>query len=41
MIHGYSLYLNFDTDSDMTSTLGIHGEGIYVSNTLSAKPSIF
>ena len=41
MIHGYSLYLNFDPDSDMTSTLGIRGVGIYVSNTLSASQVYF
>ena len=41
MIHGYSLYLNFDPDSDMTSTLGICGVGIYVSNTLSASQVYF
>ena len=40
MIHGYSLYLNFDLDSDMTSTLGIRGVGIYVSNSLSAAKYI-
>ena len=36
MIPGYSLYLNFDPDSDITPTLDIRGVGIFISNTLSA-----
>ena len=36
MIPGYLFYLNFDPDSDITPTLDIHGEGIVISNTISA-----
>ena len=33
---GYSLYLNFDSNIDSSSTLGICGVGIFVSKKISA-----
>ena len=36
MISGYSLYLNFDSNINSSSTLGICGVGIFVSKKISA-----
>ena len=36
MISGYSLYLNFYSNIDPSSSLGIHGAGIFVSKKISA-----
>ena len=41
MIPGYSLYLNFDSDSDITPILDICGVSIFISNTLSATQIYF
>ena len=37
MIPGYSLYLNFDLDSDITPILDIRGVEIFISNTVYVK----
>ena len=36
MIPGYSLYLNFDSTADTSTTLGIRDVGIFVSKHFSA-----
>ena len=36
MISGYSLYLNFDSNIDSLSTLGIHGVGSFDSKKIPA-----
>ena len=36
MISGYSLYLNFDSNINSSSTLGIRGVGIFVSKKIPA-----
>ena len=41
MIPGYSLYLNFDSTADASTTLGIRGVGIFVSKRFLAVQVLF
>ena len=41
MIPGYSLYLNFDSTADTSTTLGIRGVGIFVSKRFPAVQVLF